>query len=44
MAIGFDCLAKPAIAQSGDLDNSKKSPSKRTVTAVADRQLAPEPR
>lgn len=44
MTIGLFSLADPSIAQSDTKDGSKKSPPKRTVTALADQQAVPEPR
>ena len=45
MSLATFPLGDPSIAQVGGSEGSgKKTPPKRTATAVADRQVAPEPR
>jgi hypothetical protein len=44
MTMALFSLAEASIAQAEARDGAKKAPPKRTATAVADRQLAPEPR
>ena len=44
MSLANFSLGDPSIAQLDSKDSGKKTPPKRTATALADRQLAPEPR
>ena len=44
MTIGQFSLADPSLSQVGTTETVKKSPPKRTATALSDRKLVPEPR
>jgi hypothetical protein len=44
MSLALFALAEPAIAQVATQERSKKPPPKRTVTALKDLTVAPEPR
>ena len=44
MSLATFSLGEPAIAQVVTNDRSKKAPPKRTILAVSDQTLVPEPR
>lgn len=44
MSIAQHSLAEAGIAQLAAKEESKKAPPRRTVTALADQRLTPEPR
>jgi len=44
MSLAYFCLADASIAQVQLKDGGKKTPSKRTMTALGDQKLVPEPR
>lgn len=44
MSIALFALAEPAIAQAATQERGKKAPPKRTMTALKDLTIAPEPR
>jgi hypothetical protein len=44
VSLAAHSLGEASIAQVAIADGGKKAPPKRTVTAVADRKLTPEPR
>ena len=44
MTIAKSSLAESSLSQAAATETVKKSPPKRTATALSDRKLAPEPR